>query len=168
MKGFTSKKSFLRLPEGGDPLLPILSLMLLILPILIGHISFGDLRMAEVLVAPRSPSSGNAVPRAVAPSDSVLFHLTLGTGDHLTELVEEATGKRLSRLRLAAGKLAPDQLRTELTRLQRKYAKLDTVLIQTAADVPYESFVEILGALQAPSPGAPPPPQIVLLPSGGL
>lgn len=169
MKPFTSNKSFLRKAEGGDPLLPILSLMLLILPILIGHISFADLRLAEALVTPRSPAGGSTGGASAVPNDSVLFHLTLGNPDHLTELVEESTGRRLSRSRVPSGKAAPAFVRMELTRLQRQYAKLDTVLIRTARDLPYESFVEVLAALQAPSPdSASPAPQIVLLPSEGF
>ncbi len=165
MKPSLTKKSFLRTVAPSDPLLPLLSLLLICVPLLLGRVSFSDLRITEGFVAPRELAA--AVPSV--PANALFFHVTLGNAGNLTELVEEATGKRISRLKLPPGKTSGPLLRTEFRRLQRKYEQLDTVFLRTDASVPYDTFVTVLAAFQAPSPDrAPPlyrPPQVVLIPS---
>lgn len=164
MKFSSANKPYLRRPPGGEPFVPVLSLLLLGIPLLLGRISFSDLRLAQGLIPPKDP----AAVAPVVPRGALFFHVTLGTSDHLTELVEEATGKRLSRLRLPSGAASPSLLRTEFRRLQRKHEGLDTVFLKTGSTVPYEMFVSVLAAFESPSlDRAPPiyrPPQVVLVP----
>lgn len=164
MKPALSHKSFSPHPESGDPLLPLLSLLLLILPILIGHVSFADITLAEVTV-PQRTVAGTA-PRS---GPVTLFHVQLGVMENLTELVEESTGRRLSRLMLTSDRSAPSLVRTEFFRLRRNRPDLDVVLVEAQPDVPYESFVAMLTALQAPPTDGSPyrEPQVIVVPSGG-
>lgn len=168
MKPSATKKKYLRFAEGVDPLLPVLSLMLLLLPILIGHVSFSNLRVAEVEVP---PGRGTASAGAGEKNGALFFFVRLGAGAHLTNLVEEDTGRNLSSLQLPSDGTAPSLVKTEFRRLQRKYAGLDTVWVQSRPDVSYESFIGIIASLQAPVPDSVPPylpPRLVVIPSGGL
>lgn len=165
-------RKFVRPPQEPDTLLPVLSLMLILIPVLIGKMTFSQLRITEVEVPDRTGAAAlNPETRPPAGDAVVVAYLSLGLAEHLTEAVEEKTGERLSRLRLFTGDGAPALIRTELRRLQKRYRTLDTVLVTAAPSLPYEKVIAILAALQGDlsEPGMNLRPlRVVLLPSGGV
>ncbi len=151
MRAFTSKKRYLRRPEKAEAFLPVASLMFLLLAVLIGKKAFTESR------------TGASFPSR----DSVIFHVTLSGHDHLAELVEEATGRRLSSLHLIPGPTAPGLLGQELKRVQRKYASLEAVLVKPGPDLSSDELNALVGALQVPPSAQGKATPLVLLPAGG-
>lgn len=134
-----------------DTLLPILSLLLILIPLLVANLGFNHLRTLAVQV----PALSAGTSPSTAPGKRILY-LTLTRARFQSEWVDESTGDVITRssFRPSMGPLLK-------LRKQAQEANVGGILISAAPYLPYQALISALEPFQD-LPEVP----VVLLPGG--
>lgn len=129
-----------------DTMLPIMALMLILIPMLVGNIAFFHLNSIEV----STPGVSNEPDMPLPPPPKadkdrvVMLQLHVSKSTYLLELIDEDSGEPIFALNMAPGKKSLVKLQKTVAKTRQQFPKLDTVLITVEDDVPYEGMVHVL------------------------
>lgn len=130
----------------GDPMLPFMSLLLIIIPILITNLSFYHLRAVGVNTPGRSDNeevSENS--EKDLPLDTkVMLQLNIDPETVYLDLINEGTGEVVTKFSTILNDQAPLTLREKVLGYRKKYEKLDTMMISIDDKVQYKDIVAIM------------------------
>jgi len=126
-----------------DVMLPIMSLMLILIPVLVGNMAFYHFHSIQV----NTPAVSSDAP---APEDTkkseqkVMGRLRITDAIFRLELLDEDSGAVLIRKEMKRDRTGIVHLRKEITEMRESYKKLDVVLLSSYRDLRYEELLNIL------------------------
>lgn len=133
-----------RTPEDTDVLLPIMSLLLILIPVLVGNMAFYHLHAVSI----NTPGVSDAPPSDAAPpqKSEMKVMLKLNITDILfnIELLNENSGEVIHKKGIERGRTGLVYLRKELAQLVKEYPKLDVVMLSSHKNLKYGDLLSIL------------------------
>lgn len=168
MLQYGSGKSAGRSRESESPnaLLPILSLMLILIPVLLGNIAFVHLGRLDVVI-PTPSKAGRTVPKFYPGTVNVVYYLTLKPLESLAQLVEESTGKVITESKFRTDPLSLKQVQQDMISMQKGHPSLNTIFITAEENVRFDQILAVIESCHAFQRTAAIPLEVVLLPLGG-
>ena len=144
--------SFLKKPSLGnsedelDPMLPFMSLLLIIIPILIGNIAFYHFKAIEVNIPGinQDKNQPDQLKEASKMDEKVILQLRVDSDKLIFTLLNENDGQTVSEENIANKEEELKKIQTMVSKLQEKYHKLDTTLVSIDKKIRYEDIVKIL------------------------
>jgi len=129
-----------------DPMLPFMSLLLIIIPVLIGNIAFYHFKSIEVNVPginqnENKPDQSKEITKA---DDAVILQLRIDTNQLILTLLNEGNGQTVNEENITNKEEDLEKIQGMVSKLQEKYHKLDTVLVSIDKTIKYEDVVKIL------------------------
>lgn len=125
--------------------MPIMSLMLILIPLLVGNIAFFHIKSIEINTPGISTEDDLPQPRAMNDKDRVvMLQLSVTRESYLMELIDEETGAILNEANLKPDSDGLSALQKGLFTFATRFPKLDTVLITVEEDVRYDGLVSVL------------------------
>lgn len=168
--GTTLRRNLSRLDSGRQPaesitdlnLLPILSLMMILIPLLIGKTAFFDLVSLEVEIPNIRPAS--EVPDS---QRTVLLRLTVNPFDQVIEIIDEESGVILNSMNYPTTDHGSELMANSLANYRSRYPRLDTAVVAVDATAKYKRLVDALQSfsVQNASQSA---LKVVVIPNRGL
>jgi len=132
--------------DDSSTMMPIMSLLIILIPLLISNIAFFHFRTIEV----NTPSISSEpfepdVPIAQKSKERrVILQLSINVQRSLFELIDEDTGDVIATLLIKPKARDLASLETKLLNVKRTYPKLDTVLVSVEENVRYKNLVSVL------------------------
>lgn len=143
-------------------LLPILSLMMLLIPLLIGKTAFFDLVSLEVELPNIRPSS--EVPDS---ERAVLLRMTVNPEAEVVEIIDEESGIIVNSMSYPQSAHGFELIARSLATFKAKYPKLDTAAVVVDPAAPYRRLVAALQSFSTKNPNEP-ALKVVVIPNRGL
>lgn len=137
-----------------DAMLPFMSMLLIIIPILIGNISFFQLKSIEFSI-PGLSEPQEDTPPPPPPSDSerkVMSQLTISESAVTLELRDEETAEVINRDKLSATAENATKLWERIVEYKNKFIKLDMMLVNVQEDTPYDVVAQVIEKVKEPVP----------------
>jgi hypothetical protein len=165
--------------EDGNALLPVMSLMLILIPLLIGKVAFTQFRLIEA----RTPGmSQNDEPVDLNDPEkkstrNVIVNFSIKQNELNLDLVDEDTGDTITNknLKVSENKTKSKEMMTWLMGTKNEYKKLNTLMVSVDPNVVYSQMSQIFSDIREPKgkPEAPnKPPKslftVVVLPEGSI
>ncbi|OFZ49772.1 MAG: hypothetical protein A2381_18150 [Bdellovibrionales bacterium RIFOXYB1_FULL_37_110] len=141
------KKTFLDNSEDElDPMLPFMSLLLIIIPVLIGNIAFYHFKSIEVNIPGinQDKNKPEQLKEASKMDEKVILQLRVDSDKLIFTLLNETDGQTVSEENIANKEEEFNKIQTMILKLQEKYHKLDTTLVSIDKKIRYEDVVKIL------------------------
>jgi len=138
------KKTFLDNSEDElDPMLPFMSLLLIIIPVLIGNIAFYHFKSIEVNIPGinQDKNKPEQLKEASKMDEKVILQLRVDSDKLIFTLLNETDGQTVSEENIANKEEEFNKIQTMILKLQEKYHKLDTTLV--SIDKILNHFTEI-------------------------
>src|SRR3989339_1505936 len=126
------KKTFLDNSEDElDPMLPFMSLLLIIIPVLIGNIAFYHFKSIEVNIPGinQDKNKPEQLKEASNMDEKVILQLRVDSDKLIFTLLNETDGQTVSEENIANKEEEFNKIQTMILKLQEKYHKLDTTLV---------------------------------------
>lgn len=136
------------LDQDDGALMPIMSLMVILIPLLIGNIAFFHLKAIEVNV----PGNAAAAPEQ-APSKAtqkVIAHLTVDAENLLLNLVDENSGKVVETFTMRVKNEGLPALSRKLAAMRSEYQRLDLLMVSADKAVKYDKLMAVLNFATQP------------------
>ncbi|MCB0405913.1 MAG: biopolymer transporter ExbD [Bdellovibrionales bacterium] len=143
-------------------LLPILSLMMLLIPLLIGKTAFFDLVSLEAELPNIRPAS--EVPDS---QRSVLLRMTVNPEAEVVEIIDEQSGIIVSSMNYPQSEHGLELLARSLASFKSKYPRLDTAAVVVDPAAPYKRLVAALQSFSTSS-AEKTALKVVVIPNRGL
>jgi len=131
-------------PQEGDVLLPIMSLMLILIPVLVGNMAFYHLHSIRVNTPAADSGESAPPPKPKKSEQKVMAKLQVDSEIFTLELIDEDTGNILINRPIRRGKHGIIDLRDELITMSKEYNKLDILLLSSYSGLKYEQLLTIL------------------------
>lgn len=132
--------------EQGDNLMPIMSLMIILIPLLIGNMAFFKLRALDILIP------GEVEEQEQKEKDKseqkVVVHLKIYDGRLIFDLVNSEDGSNIKRFTYEEGINKIDDLQYKIENLRDEYAKLDTCLVEVDVGLGFDWITHVLAAIK--------------------
>ena len=151
-------------------MLPIMSLMLILIPFLVGNVAFVQLKTVPV----STPGASN--PEQMTPekkkTQAVMAKLDISNNKLLVQLLNEDTGDTIQKFNIDNNEPGVKQLKNVVATWKSQYLKLDSLLVSIEENVPYKKIVDALEKVKFPYGskainGNPAPKMsVVILPKG--
>jgi len=141
------KKSSLDNPEDElDPMLPFMSLLLIIIPVLIGNIAFYHFKSIEINVPGinQDKNKPDQLKEASKVDEKVILQLRVDSDKIIFTLLNEADGQTVSEENIENKEEELKKIQIMVSKLQEKYHKLDTTLVSIDKKIRYEDVIKIL------------------------
>ncbi len=150
-------------------LLPIMSLLVILIPLLIGNVAFFHLRSIEVN-SPSVSTNEPVIPSGETNKDrQVVIQLSVSVQKYSFELIDEDTGEPISKLEIPTdGGKEIKTISQKLFNVKKTYPKLDTILVSVEKNVKYKTLVTILDKCKTPNGTQVEPFKLVIIPLGGV
>jgi len=131
--------------EQDDNLMPIMSLMIILIPMLIGNMAFFKLRAIDALIPSLEPEEKVEKPKS---EQNVVVHLKLYDGRLTFDLVDSDDGSNIQRYIYEEGVNKIEDLQYQIEQLRDSYAKLDTCLVEVDRNLSFQWVTHVLGAVK--------------------
>lgn len=138
--------------EEMDAMLPFMSLLLIIIPVLLNNTAFFLFKMVDVSTPGLSEPNSESTPPADVPKTEkmVMAQLLIEKDIVELEIVDEATGEPIQKMRNPNDLKGSSEAYELLKKFKSEYPKLDTVLVTTQVEVPYEKLVMVIDKIKVP------------------
>lgn len=138
--------------EEVDAILPFMSLLIIIIPLLLSNLAFYHFKVIETSFP--GASDPNTATEEPTPNKKkmVMAKLLIEPGMVQLDILDESDGSSLKKERKSPSKEGGKELFELLKAYREKYPKLDTILVTTHEEVIYESLTNILHEFKAPIP----------------
>lgn len=144
-----SKRRFLvKEDEKMDALLPFLSLLLIIIPILIGNISFSELNSIELSTPLEKKII--SIKNSQNPNTLIMARLIVEPKVMLLEMIDEKSTKVIERVKKSASSEGAKDVFSQMQKFKGLYPKFEIILVNIHKDVTYEKVVTILDQIKKP------------------
>jgi biopolymer transport protein ExbD len=135
-----------------DAILPFMSLLLIIIPVLLSNISFYQFRIINM----STPAQSNA---PQAPSEEkpqaekmVTANIKITKETSSLEFIDEETAETIEKNDFKTNSQGSTDMFKKLISMKEKYPKLENVMLNIGKDVPYDDMVNFTSTIQSPFP----------------
>jgi hypothetical protein len=150
-----SKFAVKRNQEEMDAMLPFMSLLLIIIPVLIGNISFFHLKTLSFSTPGVSePQDENTPPPPPATERKVMSQLLIEPEFIMLELVDEETAEVIKKEKLPATDENAKLLWEKLAEFKNEYTKLDMLMVNVYEETPYDLVARVIESVKEPVPAS--------------
>lgn len=133
--------------DGDSNLLPIMSLMLILIPFLVGQVAFMHLKSISI----NTPGASSSEELEEDPKEkSVVIQLDVYHQKYQVQLLEESSGNPIAVTDLVAGSQAQQRLFALLQQWRRYYPKLKILLVNIDSSILYQDMVRVLDTCRKP------------------
>ena len=148
--GMKSKFSVKR-DEEMDAMLPFMSLLLIIIPVLIGNVAFNHLRSIELSTPGVSEPNPNQPPPEETKKDKMITaKLLIEPEVMLLEMIDEETANVEAKLQKPVDGASAKEMFEMIRKFKDQYPKLDVVMVNVNQNVTYEKIVTVLDEIKKP------------------
>ncbi len=149
------QKFFKKEIEEVDAILPFMSLLIIIIPLLLSNLAFYHFRVVETSVpgASSPPSEDQPIPEKVNKEKMVTAQIYIDHDKTKLNILDEANGAVVLKRDAESTLEGAEKILGLLKKIKDKYSKLTTVLVTTKDDVVYGKLVRILEGLKKPLRG---------------
>jgi len=158
--------------QSDEHMLPIMSLMLILIPFLVGNVAF--LKLKSISVSTPGISEDIAL-QQTKKTRNVIVQMNISLRGYKMDLLDEDTGDTIQSIMVRRNQRGHDQVQSVLARMKIQHPKLSTLLVSVDQVVNYKQLVSILDRAKFPFGAAklangknPPVLNIVLLPKGSV
>ncbi len=146
------QKFFKKEMEEVDAILPFMSLLIIIIPMLLSNLAFYHFRVVETSVPGASPANPEQqeIPKKVNKSKLVTAQVHIDHRKTTLNILDEDNGAAVLKRKADSTLEGATKILGLLEKIKAKYKKLETVLVTTKDDVIYEKLVRILEGLKKP------------------
>ncbi len=130
--------------EDADVLLPIMSLMLILIPVLVGNMAFYHFHAVRVNSPAVSEDAAAAALEKKKSTMKVMARLKILPEIFNLELLDEDSGNIIVRKEIRRDTTGVVHLRKELNKMVEEYKKLDVLLLSSYRKLRYEQLITIL------------------------
>ncbi len=128
-----------------DVMLPFMSLLLIIIPVLISNIAFYHFWTVGINI----PGSSNEDPdqkEKLKPSKEInyIMQITIKGNDSTLELINEDTGETLQTDKVLASSDEGKEVENKIIEHRTKHIKIDSLLVNVDPEVKYDRIVKLL------------------------
>lgn len=138
--------------EEMDAMLPFMSLLLIIIPVLIGNVAFNNLRSIELSTPGVSEPSEQTPPVEEKKEKLITAKLLIEPNVMLLEMIDEETANVEDKIQKEVTTEAAKEMFEMIKKYKEKYHKLDVVMINIFQDVNYKKIVTVLDEIKKPIP----------------
>ncbi|HLE13015.1 MAG: hypothetical protein A2504_17630 [Bdellovibrionales bacterium RIFOXYD12_FULL_39_22] len=141
--------------DEGDLMLPFMSLLLIIIPVLITNVAFYHFKALSVNI-PGLSKSEEKPEEAVKPDKekSYVLQLTISEASLDLELIDEDSGESLQKETAANNESAAETIWRKVIEFRTAHKKLNSMLVSVEPNVTYERMVKILEQCKKPDSAA--------------
>ncbi len=156
--------------EEGDVMLPFMSLLLIIIPVLISNIAFYHFKSISINVPGMAPDTNDEKEQKKPPNKDKNYILQLNISEENLnlDLIDEDTGEVVKKNNVASGKKAAEEVWKNIIQFRSKFKKLNSMLVSVSENIKYENLINILEQCRQPDTSADVTKELllVLLPKG--
>jgi|GEM_PF-5822104 len=141
-----------RKQEEVDAILPFMSLLIIIIPLLLSNLAFYHFRIIET--SRPGASDPDQAQTEIKPDKErkITAKLLIEPKISHLEFLDESDGRTLKDLKRSSDKAGAIDLFEYLQKIKKRFPKLNTVMITTHVDVIYEKMVNILDVFKTDLP----------------
>lgn len=129
-------------------LMPIMSLMIILIPFLIGNMAFFHVKAIDANIPGKS--SGETTATKKSQNMNVIALIEIERQKFTVELIDEDSGKILDRGKFDEGKKGLENMRSKLLGMKKKYRKFELLLVSANKTLKYNRLIEILDSCIRP------------------
>ncbi|MBN2693616.1 hypothetical protein JXR93_03050 [bacterium] len=129
--------------EDVDVLLPVMSLLLILIPVLVGNMAFYHLHSVSVNTPGASVNEENSTPQKKSEM-KVMLRVKVASENFIIDLLNEDTGDSIYNKDIVRDRNGIVSMRKELKRLHEEYKKLDVILLSSYKELKYGELLPIL------------------------
>lgn len=130
--------------EEVDAILPFMSLLIIIIPLLLSNLAFYHFKVIQASYPGASDPNQAEAPAPTKKEKMVMAQLLIEPNVIQLEVLDEDDGSSIKKVRKEANTSNGKDLFNILKDFRTEYPKLDTILVTTHVDVIYDSLVNIL------------------------
>lgn len=130
-------------PEDIDVLLPVMSLLLILIPVLVGNMAFYHLHSVSVNTPSAAVTEEINTPKN-KDDMNVMLRVKVTPENFVIELLNEDTGNSVFNKDIVRDRNGIVSMRKELKKLHVEYKKLDVVLLSSYKELKYGDLLPIL------------------------
>ncbi len=140
-----------RKPEETDALLPFMSLLLIIIPMLLSNMAFHHFLAIEASVPGVSDAADEPMDEPEKKKEKMVMARLMVQPDYIEgEIVDEETAEVMEKLRKDPSVEGARSIFELYARFKDEFPKLDTVLVSIHQDVKYESVLQVMDQVKKP------------------
>lgn len=136
--------------EDMDAMLPFMSLLLIIIPVLIGNVAFNQLRSIELSTPGVSEPSTSQPEEETKKPKMITAKLIIEPNTMLLELIDEETANVEEKLQKDVSGEGAKEMFALIRKYKDQYPKLDVVMVNIHQDVTYDKIVQVLDEIKKP------------------
>jgi biopolymer transport protein ExbD len=135
-----------------DAMLPFMSLLLIIIPVLIGNVAFNNLRSIELSTPGVSEPNPNQPPpeEDLKKDKMITAKLLIEPNAMLLEMIDEETANVEAKLQKPVDTASAKEMFQMIRKYKEQYPKLDVVMVNINKDVTYDKIVSVLDEIKKP------------------
>jgi len=138
-------------------MLSFMSLLLMLIPVLIGNLAFYQFKTIELNVPGMAqPSENDQVAKEEEKKpqklENVVLQLNINEQDFGLELINEDTGESVKKENFKGDEKGQTDVYDKVIAYRKEYKKLTTILINVDNKIPYEKLVGVLDSLKKTNP----------------
>lgn len=145
-----SKLKIERPADEMDAMLPFMSLLLIIIPLLIGNVAFFHFKSIEVSVPGVSDPDSAPPPPPATAEKKVTARLLIETGKMQFDLLDEETAEPIEKVVGEVTREKALEFFEKLKTFKNTYPKLETLMVNIYEQVMYESMAMVLEVMRSP------------------
>lgn len=140
-----------KVDEEMDAMLPFMSLLLIIIPVLIGNVAFNHLRSIELSTpGVAEPNPNQPVVEEEKKEKMITAKLLIEPEAMLLEMIDEETANVEAKLQKPVNTESAKEMFAMIRKYKEQYPKLDVVMVNINQNVNYEKIVTVLDEIKKP------------------
>ena len=137
--------------EDMDAMLPFMSLLLILIPVLIGNVAFNHLRSIELSTPGVAEPNPNQTPADETKKDKMITaKILIEPEAMLLEMIDEETANVEAKLQKPVNGESAKEMFEMIKKFKEQYPKLDVVMVNVNQKVSYEKIVTVLDEIKKP------------------
>jgi biopolymer transport protein ExbD len=138
--------------EEVDAILPFMSLLLIIIPVLISNVAFFHFKAIAISAPGVSDNSSSPDEPQENPNKekNVMAQLRIEPGKVQLEVIDESNGETIKKVTEGLSEAGGKKIWGELQGFKREYPKLNSLLIRSHRKIEYEKVVTVFDELKQP------------------
>jgi len=130
--------------DDSNTMMPVMSLMIVLIPFLVGNVAFLQLEAIEV----HSPGLGQSEAAIAKKLRSYITQLSVKTDQYSLELMDEETGATVRTEHSSTGKAGRSSMMGALQAFRQEYPKMNTILVSVDSAVTYREVTKVFEKLR--------------------
>lgn len=135
-----------------DAILPFMSLLLIIIPVLLSNISFYQFRIINMSTPSQSTTPQAPTEEKPLAEKMVTANIKITKETSSLEFIDEETAETIEKNEFKTNSQGSADMFKKLVSMKEKYPKLENVMLNIAKEVPYQDMVSFTSTIQSPFP----------------